>query len=213
MTATHQSPASLDALRERMLEIFVRRPEMTRGRTETRGARALTDSAGLVALLAGVPFVHVGAEAQQYFLPEGASSGLAVLLDAADFDKLSASLAASGANLLRANGPKSQWRLSDGQLLTTYAHRATWVQDALQTPLQVQSDAAVASLPTLVLLALAGGAAQDVALLTRLLGRAFELDLQMIEAKVEAHMPQAFTSIRQMATIGRSAYIAPATAA
>lgn len=160
----------------------------------------------LVGLMAGVPWAVTGAVAARLYMPERATRDLDILVRASDAERAARLLQAAGfvlAGRLAIGG--SSWMAPDGTPIDVIEGEDDWVGDALEEAAGNPDEhgAPVLPMPYLVLMKLAASRVQDLADVTRMLGRAPDGELGRVRAVVRLYAPDLAEDLESLVQLGR----------
>jgi hypothetical protein len=157
-----------------------------------------------------VPFVVAGGIATRLYMPERMTLDLDILVASEEFPEAEAALEASGCRRhggLAIGG--STWVLPDGNHLDVIPLPDPWVADALAHPRRGPEGLPYIDLPYLVLMKLASGRLQDLADVSRMLGRADEKLLERVRGAVRRYREQDEEDLDGLIALGKLEYGPP----
>ena len=160
----------------------------------------------LATILAGIPWAITGAVATRLYMPERATRDLDILVLAQELGFVEAALRRAGFALVGQLTIGGQsWKAPDGTSVDVIAGEDEWVGQALSeasTNLDPQG-APVLPLPYLVLMKLGASRVQDLADVSRMLGRASIEHLDRVRAVVRSHAPELADDLERLIHLGR----------
>ncbi len=155
-------------------------------------------------VLAGIPWVVVGAVATRAYMPERATKDLDILVRLQDEAEVQARLVTAGYKIVgRLAVPGFLVHAPDGAEIDFILGSYPWLSEALR---HVQHDPAgypVLDLPYLVIMKLAASRVQDTADLSRMLGLASDAELARVRRIVARYTPDDLADLESLIYLGR----------
>jgi len=196
--------------RRALISMALRRARPGTGSSESllREAGRGYDGAEVDRYLQGVDYVIVGGLATRLYMQERATLDTDVLVNSNDLSAAESALAEANCikeGVLSIGG--STWRTGSGKLLDVIAMDEPWVDDAIEHSIQGPGGRPFIALPYLVAMKLSAGRVQDLADITRMLGRAGDGQIEEVLRIVRKHRPQDIEDVLSMIELGRLEYL------
>jgi hypothetical protein len=154
----------------------------------------------------GFPWSVVGAVAAASYMPERMTAGIDVVVLPGDVERASQLLTDAGftrQGTLSIGG--SSWLAPDGSPLDVIEGREDWWPAALTEAATNQDDRGdpILPLPYLALMKLVASRVQDIADVTRMLGRADPDALRRVRDVIREHAPELVEDLESLIALGR----------
>lgn len=160
----------------------------------------------LAKILSGLRWAVAGAVATRRYMPERATFDVDIVLPIAQGSEARRRLEGAGFQYLgELSIGGSSWRSPDGVGLDVIEGRESWWELAVAEASRNRDDQGlpVLTLPYLVLMKLLAGRVQDVADVSRMLGRASDEDLERVREVIATHAHDLLEDVESLIALGR----------
>lgn len=197
---------STTEFRKRFIAIGLRRAKAGTGSSLATLERrsAVVKVLDLRTVLANVPWAVVGGVATRAYMAERMTLDLDVLVHKRDSATVRRALTNAGfafVQELLIGG--SMWESADKRTLDVLERDDDWVDEAVRDVGEDPQGLPVVKLPYLVLMKLHSSRTQDLADVSRMLGRADDITLTEVLRVAEVHLPESVEDVKSLIQLGK----------
>lgn len=100
----------------------------------------------------------------------------------------------------------TSWKTPKGEILDVLVLNQIWVEDAIKYPTYFEDKLPIIPLPYLILMKLEASRLQDIADISRMLGRATDKQLNQVRKVIQEYQPDAVEDVESLIALGKLEY-------